>query len=139
MDIASELRTAGLPVISGRSGIGMTFGVTCIETRITESAKAREGADDVNGVVSVEQAVAYVERSGRVWLLADGPIIPSTVAVVYVAAYRDSDVTEAQSEAVDVLLAVLGAAYGLDAQATAPDTGEIEIEADEADETGDSE
>lgn len=113
MSIADELRTAGLTVIEGRPGIGQTNAVSSIDVVATGTGKSHEGADDINNVVSPARGVAYVERSGRVWLLADGPVMPGP-AVVFQAQYRD-DATDEQTDATAVAVAVLGAVYGLSA------------------------
>lgn len=118
MDIGDELRTAGLTVITGREGIGRTTDVTSIAVESTKTGQASEGAPDVNDIATPNRAVAYIERSGRVWLLAEGPVEGDT-ALVYVARYRDGDDLQGeQQDALDVVLAVLGAAYGLDAPGT---------------------
>lgn len=130
--IADELRTAGLTVVEGPAGIGRTDMVPGIETRLTETGEGHQGADDINNLVTPARGVAYVERTGRVWLLADGPVAPAAPALVFVAAYREGNVTEAQNDALAVLDAVLGARYGI----PAPDAGDGEGGPDPADSDG---
>lgn len=124
MSLADELRLAGLVVLEGRSGRGQR--ATSISTEITGTGQEREGADDINTLGLNDSAVCYVERSGRVWLLADGPLNGSETAVVKIAAHRKT--TEAQDDAVAALLAVLGEFYGLDAPKSVPDAGAKQIE-----------
>ena len=114
MDIASELRLAGLTVIEGRQGIGRTFGVADIEVLPTKTGASHEGADDINDIVVPARAVGYIERSGRVWLLADGPVEVGANALIYLAQYN-GDPTEAQADSLAVVLAVLEDTYALDA------------------------
>jgi hypothetical protein len=118
MHIADELRTVGLTVIEGRSGIGRTTDVLGIETRATGTGKGEPPADDVNLVAVPNRATAFIERSGRVWLLAAGPVAGQDNAIVYVAAYRESDINAEQDDALAVLYAVLGDVYGVDPPAT---------------------
>ena len=144
MSIADELRTAGLVVIEGRAGIGRTIGVSSVDVMATGTGKSHEGADDINNVVTPARGVAYVERSGRVWLLADGPVNPGP-AVVFQAQYRDEEVAE-QADAVAVVVAVLGAVYelsavedgfnALDGEIT-PDPVDLEEESEDAQAIGD--
>lgn len=144
MTIADELRTAGLVVIEGRAGIGRTFGVPGVDVVATGTGKSREGADDINNIVAPARGVAYVERSGRVWLLADGPVNPGP-AVVFQAQYRDEEIAE-QADAVAVVVAVLGDVYALsatDGHSNAsdgdltPDPVDLEEESGDAQATGD--
>jgi len=112
MSIAEELSTAGLVVIEGRRrGIGRTHNVAAVEVRQTRTGRSHEGADDINSIVKPAGGVAYVERSGRVWLLADGPVKHGP-AIVFSAEYRD-DATDAQADAISALVSVLSDAYGL--------------------------
>lgn len=127
MNIAEELQTAGLVVIEGRSGIGVTTNVTGIDVVATGTGQSHEGADDLNNIVMPARAVAYIERGGRVWLLQDGPVMPGP-AVVYLAQYRD-DPTEAQADSLAVVLAVLGDVYGLSTPEPSPDAVDGDTEA----------
>jgi hypothetical protein len=126
--IVEELRQAGLTVIAGRTGIGRTYGVVKVESVITASGRSYEGAADLNELVTPSRGVAYVERSGRVWLLADGPVNGSANAVVFVAAHKAGDIGDKQQDAVDVLTAVLETRYGIDDQAAAPPENDDEPE-----------
>ena len=128
MSIADDLRTAGLAVVeTRRPNIGRTVGVSGVEVRSTGTGKAHEGAADINNVVKPAGVVAYVERSGRVWLLADGPVDPGP-AIVFEAQYRD-DATDEQADAVQVVLAVLEDHYALTGAPVAPNAAESELEA----------
>tara|TARA_R110000823_G_scaffold1464_1_gene5659 strand:+ start:3495 stop:3911 length:417 start_codon:yes stop_codon:yes gene_type:complete len=138
MDIASELRLAGLTVIQGRAGIGHTFGVAGIDVLPTKTGVSHEGADDINNIVAPARAVAYIERSGRVWLLADGPVEPNANAVVYLATYK-GDPTDSQTDPLAVLLAVLGDAYALDTPDSGSNALDGDIEADADEPEGDDE
>lgn len=104
MSLADDLRTAGVIVIEGRPGRGRPG--NSINVVLTNTGKANEGADDINNIVMPAGAMAYIERSGRVWLLADGPLTPGD-SVVYVAAYKAADQTEEQDDAVAVLTALI--------------------------------
>ena len=137
MSVADQLRTASVVVIEGRGGIGMTVGVAGIDVTPTDTGKSHEGADDLNSIVMPARGVAYIERGGRVWVLADGPVIPGP-AVVYLAQYRD-DPTEAQADSLAVVLAVLGDVYGLDAPAPVADTADGDTDPDPIDSEGDTE
>ena len=132
MDIASELRLAGLTVIEGRQGIGRTFGVAGIEVLPTKTGVSREGADDINDIVAPARGVAYIERSGRVWLLADGPVEVGANALIYLAQYN-GDPTEAQADSLAVVLAVLEDTYALDTSDVDSNAldGDVEADADE--------
>lgn len=112
MSIADELRTAGLSVIEGRSGIGRTVGVSGVVSRITGTAKTVRADSDLNDIVVPARGVAYIERSGRVWLLADGPVVGDE-AVVWIAAYRESDITASQLDSLAAVEAALSAVYAL--------------------------
>ena len=132
MDIASELRLAGLTVIEGRQGIGYSSGVTGIDVLATKTGASHEGADDINDIVVPSRAVGYIERSGRVWLLADGPVVPASNALIYLAQYN-GDPTKAQADSLAVVLAVLEDTYALDGpdvDSVAAD-GDVEANADE--------
>jgi hypothetical protein len=134
--LADELRMAGLVVVKGRSGIGRTASVSDIEVRPTGTGKDASPAADVNKVVSPARAVAFVERTGRVWLLANGPQGTDATAVVFLAQYRAGDeVPEVQADALAALLAVLGGLYGLEA----PDIPAVAASDDAGDDEDDSE
>jgi hypothetical protein len=137
MNIAEQLRIAGVVVIEGRAGIGLTVGVDGIDVLATGTGQSHEGADDINNIVTPARAVAYIERDGRVWLLADGPVMPGP-AVVYLAQYRDAPTVE-QGDVLDVLVAVLGDVYGLSAPNPASDALDGDIGAVEDSEEDDSE
>jgi len=138
MDIASELRLAGLTVIEGRAGIGQTSQVAGIEVLPTKTGAGHEGADDINDIVVPARAVAYIERSGRVWLLADGPLEAGSNALVYLAQYN-GDPNESQADSLAVVTAVLGDAYALDASEDDSEAVDDDVEGN-ADETeGDDE
>lgn len=137
MNIADELRTAGLVVIEGRSGIGVTANVTGIDVLATVTGQSHEGADDLNNIVMPARAVAYIERTGRVWLLQDGPVQPGP-AVVYLAQYRDEP-TDEQADSLAVLSAVLEDAYGLSTPEPALDAANGELEPDPIESEGDPE
>lgn len=62
---------------------------------------------DLNNVVIPNAAYAYVERGGRIWLLADGPKKDQSVAVVYIAALNAADSTSNQTGVLAALLAAL--------------------------------
>jgi len=132
MDVAAELRVANLVVIPGRTGIGNPSAAQSIERHITGTPKADEGASDLNGIVIPARAVAYIERSGRVWTLADGPVL-GNVAVIYVAAYREGDITDEQNDAAEIVAAVLSVAYDLAAPQTDPNAGDGQRDDDTAD------
>lgn len=136
MNIASQLRLAGLTVIEGRAGIGRTFGVAGIDVLATKTGSSHEGADDINDIVVPARAVAYIERSGRVWLLADGPVDVGSNAVVYVASYK-GDPTDSQTDSLAVVLAVLGDAYALDASDDDSDAVYGDVEANTEEPEGD--
>jgi hypothetical protein len=128
MSIADDLQTAGLVVIeTRRPNIGRTADVSGVEVRSTNTGKSHEGAGDINNVVKPAGGVAYVERSGRVWLLADGPTQPGP-AVVFEAQYRD-DTTDEQADAVQVVIAVLEDHYALTGAPVAPNAVESELQA----------
>lgn len=112
MDIGDELRTAGLTVITGTPGIGHK--AESLVTKITGTGVARGGAQDLNEIVTPARGVVYVERDGRVWLLADGPVAEDVEAMIWVAAYRVEDITDKQHDTLAVVEAVLSAAYGID-------------------------
>tara|TARA_R110001632_G_scaffold1179_6_gene4804 strand:- start:197 stop:613 length:417 start_codon:yes stop_codon:yes gene_type:complete len=138
MDIASELRLAGLTVIEGRSGIGRTSQVAGIDVLPTKTGASHEGADDINDIVAPARAVAYIERSGRVWLLAEGPVEVGSNALVYLAQYN-GDPNEAQADSLAVVLAVLGDAYALDASDDDSEAVDGDVEADADEPEGDDE
>lgn len=123
MDIAAELRLAGLTVITGRRGIGRRTGVVGVTSKITGTGQKQEGTSDLNDMVIPSRAVGYIERSGRVWLLADGPVGDAEAAVIYLAAHRADSVTDAQTDSLAAVEAVLSGVYGLDGADTPPDAG----------------
>lgn len=125
MSIAEELRTAGLTVVEGRQGIGRTEGVTEVVVSLTQTDAG--AADDVNLVAAPARGVAYVERSGRVWLLADGPVVAGP-ATVWVAGLSGAALPAAQEDAVAVVTAVLAATYRLDAADPVADEPEADPE-----------
>lgn len=109
MSMADELRAVGLVVLAHHRR-GHTEGVEAIRVELTGTGVQHEGAEDINSLRLSDRAVAYVERSGRVWLFADGPLSGSEALVVQ-AAHREA--TEEQEDATAALLAVLEDAYGL--------------------------
>lgn len=129
MDIATQLRLAGLTVVTGREGIGRTTGVDGIESKITGTGASHEGSSDLNDMVIPARAVGYIERSGRFWYLADGPV-EGNVAVIFLAAHRADGITEAQTDALSAVEAVLGDVYGLPGPDGLPDAGDDDLAAD---------
>ena len=109
MSIAKQLEDAGVEVIQGRPGrghppTGLTFDVT-------GTGQGTSPADDINELMLADKAMMYVERDGRVWLLADGPLSPDTDGLCVFAAYRD--LTDVQDELKQVLTDVVSDHYGL--------------------------
>ena len=129
MDIASELRLAGLTVVEGRQGIGRTSNVAGIDVVSTKTGASYGIAADINDVVSPANGVAYIERSGRVWLLADGPVDSAPNALVFMAQQKGSS-TDSQKDSLAVVLAVLDAVYAPDAPPPAPEAPQVELESD---------
>lgn len=127
MDIASELRLAGLTVVEGRQGIGRTSNVAGIDVVSTKTGAGYGIAADINDVVSPAGGVAYIERGGRVWLLADGPVDLAPNALVFMAQQKSSP-TDNQKDSLAVVLAVLDAVYAADAPPPAPDAPQVESE-----------
>ena len=132
MDIASELRLAGLTVVEGRAGIGRTSKVAGIDVVPTKTGNAHGVAADINNIVSPAGGVAYVERSGRVWLLADGPVVPDAKALVFVAQQKGSP-NDNQKDSLAALLAVLEGVYAAGAPEVVADASNVELEADRGD------
>jgi hypothetical protein len=121
-DIASQLRLAGLVVLEGR-GMGRTVNVEAIETHVTGTGITHEGAGDINELLLADQAVAYIERSGRTWLLNVGPTGDDDVARVWFAAPSRNKITSDQDDAYAVVHAVLADHYGLPADEGDTDEG----------------
>ena len=109
---------------------GRVRDVDGIEYKPTRTRKSNGAAADLNDIVIPACPVGFVERSGRVWLLADGPIGDEAKAVVYVAANNAGEYTKAQDEAIAVLDAVLSTAYSAASDA---DTGLAPIDPAPAD------
>ena len=120
MDIASELRLAGLTVVEGRAGIGRTSNVSAIDVVLTKTGAGSGVAADINNIVSPAKGVAYIERSGRVWLLADGPVDFDSNALVFMAQQKGSP-NDNQKDSLAALLAVLEVVYDADAPETVSD------------------
>jgi len=137
MSIADELRTAGLDVIEGRP-YGRMTDVGGVDVLSTGTGRSHECADDINNIVTPARGTVYLERSGRVWLLADGPVGSDENATVFLAQYRDEG-SEEQADALAVVLAVLDAAYATASPITASDAVDGEIGADPVDPEEDSE
>lgn len=132
MSLADDLETANVAVVKGRRRIGRP--ASAVEFVLTNTGKSNEGADDVNNIAMPARATAYVERSGRVWVLADGPVSPGP-AVVYVAAYKTKDQTEAQNDSIAVISALIGSADIAEPEPepepeTEPETPKTEPESD---------
>jgi hypothetical protein len=124
--VIDQLAAAGFDVIEPCKGCprGHREGVTSIDVAVTGTGTKTRVADDVNAVrVTSPVATAYVERSGRIWLLADGPT-SGTAAVVYVAASSTSKITKDQDAAVAALTDALADWFGLDA-AQGDSTGDL--------------
>ena len=138
MDIASELRLAGLTVVEGRAGIGRTSNVAGIDVVSTKTGTGYGIAADINDIVAPAGAVAYIERGGRVWLLADGPVDLDSNAVVFMAQQKNSP-TDKQKDSLAVVLAVLDAVYAADAPPPAPEAPQVELESDPVEPEGDTE
>jgi hypothetical protein len=106
MDIAAELRSVGVDVITGprpRGSDGTVGGV--VETWI---AVEQTATVDLNAVVIPENGHFYVERSGRVWVFANGPRLGEDGVVgVWLAGTAD-DAPTAQITALEALRGVLG-------------------------------
>lgn len=101
------LRTAGLNVIAGQGlGAPMADGIDIV---LTQTNWEGDGSADLNGIVARKGGLAYVRRSGEVWLLHAGPLTGGR-AVIFVGAENEDAVNEVQADAVKVLLAVLGEA-----------------------------
>lgn len=108
MNIAEKLRAAGLVVIEGRS-FGRIEEVEGINVLLTRTGAQREGAEDINGIVAQNRGTFYVERSGRVWMLAQGPVANQTHTLIYQAAHTEA--TDEQADATEALIAVLEGVY----------------------------
>ena len=135
MDIASELRLAGLTVIEGRRGIGRTSNVAGIETVLTKTGADAGVAADINDIVAPANGVAYIERSGRVWLLADGPVDIGSDAKVFIAQQKGKP-NESQKDSLAVLTAVLESVYAAVAPEVVADAVDGELEADQDESEG---
>ena len=133
-DIAAELRLAGLDVIEGRHRRGRTVDVTGIAVRQTSTPKDAGAAPDVD-LVRSHSGTVYVERSGRVWLLALGPLGSATEATVWQAVAKSGKPTDAQADATDAVCAVLSAVYALDTT----DTPQVDASAAQVDAEGEPE
>lgn len=117
--IAEKLRAANIVVIEGRP-VGRTTGVQSIDVRWTDSRPEDQGAPDLNGVVAQQVGAFYIERGGRVWMLAQGPRGGQLSALVFMAGSED-DATDEQTDTLAALLAILGDVYALDAATPEPD------------------
>ena len=134
MDIASELRLAGLTVIEGRRGIGRTSNVAGIEVVLTKTGPAA----DINDIVAPANGVAYIERSGRVWLLADGPVDIGSDAKVFIAQQKGKP-NDSQKDSLAALTAVLESVYAAVAPEVVADAVDGELEADQDESEGEDE
>lgn len=105
--VAGQLADGGVTVIEGSTGSGNPRQVETIDVVNTLTSLERDPARDVDDIIHGELGVALVQRSGVVWLLADGPVHDPARAVVYVAAAEDEEMTDAQVQALDVLIPVL--------------------------------
>lgn len=131
MDIASELRLAGLTVVEGQRGRGRTSNVAGIDVVPTKTGIGHGVAADINDIVSPAKGVAYIERNGRVWLLADGPVVPDAKALVFVAQQKGSP-NDQQKDSLAVLVAVLESVYVANVSESVSDAVKSEIGADQA-------
>lgn len=109
--VAGLLGNGGLTVVEGSTGSGNPRQVETIDVVNTLTSSQRDAARDVDDIIHGELGVALVQRSGVVWLLADGPVHDPARAVVYVAAGEDEELTDAQVQALDVLVPVLEAYF----------------------------
>lgn len=104
MSLADELRTAGIDVIEGRRARRGFPTASGIDVELTGTGQGVEGADDINTLGLIDRALAYVQRSGRVWVFARGPLNPGPVVIV-AAAHREMN--ETQTDVIDALKAIL--------------------------------
>jgi hypothetical protein len=138
MSIASELRLAGLTVVEGREGRGQASHVAGIDVVPTKTGVGYGIAADINNIVSPADGVAYIERSGRVWLLADGPLVAGSKALVFVAQQKGSP-NDQQKDSLAAVLAILEVVYATDAPESVSDALESEIEPDPVESEDDAE
>lgn len=104
MDIARELAIAELDVVVGRPVGRQEPGIPVVVKASGSTAPAHEQINDK----WMEVATAFIERSGRVWLLGHGPRGDETEALVIQAG---KEPTKAQAEVTEVVVAILEAAY----------------------------
>jgi hypothetical protein len=109
--IADELRLAGLKVIEGRD-VGRLTDVKGVDVKPTGRPASEVASVVVNEVVAPARGAFFIERSGRVWMLASGPVGDQSRALVFVAGESEADRSEDASDALAALLAVLSGAYG---------------------------
>lgn len=129
-ELIDALRAGGYAVVPPCKSCptGYADRATRIAVAVTGLSAEHDGADEVNALTAkgVERPVAYIERNGRIWLLADGPLVGDE-AVVYLGAYRESAATEEQLDAQGALVDVLTAFYdvvqsqGADVPVAAPE------------------
>lgn len=112
MTITEQLREAGLTVADGSRPYGRTTDVDGIDVVLTKTGADDQGTVDLNDIVIPARGAFYIERSGRVWRLADGPVGDDRSAKVFVAAHREDTVTEEQAAALETLLSTLDGIYG---------------------------
>ena len=108
--IADELRLAGLDVIEGR-GVGRLDRVMGVDIEDSGTPEGTPVSRVINEIANPKRAAFVVERSGRVWMLAQGPVGDQMRALVLVAAPSAADRTEDQADALAALLAVLDTVY----------------------------
>lgn len=134
--IQDALIEAGLNVVTGRHLGGRTTGVRSVDVALTGTDPSQDGVRDLEAVVKPSKAAFYVQRNGKLWVLADGPLTADRdTAVVFVAAQGQHDVNQHQQAVLATLLDVLHAAYGLGAGAQ-PEPA-VEVVADEGDDIPD--
>lgn len=110
MSLTEELQLAGLTVIEGRD-VGRTTAVSGFVVIYTGQDFGH--SDELNVVCTAADASFFIDRSNRVWKLANGPRGGDNHCVIVVGAVDEDSATDGQKETLSALQAVLHAFYDL--------------------------
>lgn len=132
MHLGDEIRATGLVVLEGRAR-GRGTAPRSIEIERSGTDKDADPAEVINAGLLADKYVAVIERSGRVWLFAEGPLV-GTAARLLLLGPDKGKVPAAQQEAADTVAAVLEGRYEIsaaDGAAEPADAADGDLEAAE--------
>lgn len=110
--VTDTLRADGHYVNARRWGTGAAGSVTGVEVKRTGTGASFDGPLDLSNTVLPAGGVAYIQRTGLVWLVSEGPT-EGTIADVWVAGTAKGKLTDEQKAVVDRVVAVLAETYGV--------------------------